>query len=357
MRATERRCPEVQPHRRPRVLPRVVRRPLALDRFTEVFGGERPELERRVRVTLQRRMPRGVPAQPPGPLDAQAFEVVLQVVAHEESLVVVVVGGALGSVEHGEHGRSDLAQARRSDEGARVDAGEFGSVIGDWSVGCDERGEQHGSVRVHDADARAHGAAPVLLRAHHLAVESHRASSGVPPPRVILKSRCPFKRAAVRAPLGLDRQAPGASPRLVRGFAPRAGQLTGQVLPQGVQVGEVLAARAAQRVARRVPRLLPMLAQGVGILATLEAVRALIRDPRVRGGRTRRARCIVLAPARGRYESIPRRVRWRLHRSAFETGWRISGRVFVSRPSSSSSDRTLDETALGGRFPRLVSPG
>ena len=53
MRATERRCPEVQPHRRPRVLPRVVRRPLALDRFTEVFGGERPELERRVRVTLR----------------------------------------------------------------------------------------------------------------------------------------------------------------------------------------------------------------------------------------------------------------------------------------------------------------
>ena len=117
MRAAQFPRAEVQSHRRHRVFPRIVGGALGLDDLAEQFGGERSKLERFSGVSLERGVSRGVAAAARGMVDAEALEVVREIVADEEGPSVV---------EDGEDARANVVDRGRAREGFGRDARERG---------------------------------------------------------------------------------------------------------------------------------------------------------------------------------------------------------------------------------------
>eukprot|EP00982_Pelagococcus_subviridis_P012448 31175-Pelagococcus_subviridis.AAC.17 len=214
---------------------------------------------------------------------------------------------------------------------------------------------ERGAALVHDADARAHGAAAVDVVADHLAVDGDRAAASsrrrrrdVERAPVALAARGRGRRVGVgfvgrRGGRRGDEHAPRApAARFERGFTSRRARPRGQaqVLAQRVDAREVLPALAASRVVARVPRIALVLAQELDGLVSLVTVRARddsravrrrveIRTPRARGvlpGLVARGR-----DARDGVDAVPRAERRGLARSraSFPRGHRRGAREVV----------------------------
>lgn len=287
MRAAQSPRAQVQSHGRHRVFSGIVRGALGLDDLAEDFGGERSKLERFSGVPLEDGVSRGVAAAVRGVVDAEALEVVREVVADEEGSSVV---------EDGEDARANVVDGGRAREGLGRDARERGAMVGDGGGGGDVGGEEGGAGVVDDAHARAHRAAAVGLRADHLAVERHRGARAGR-----LGTGSDFKRASAggvrgRRALRRDGEATRAPGEVIPRLAPLVRELPVDVLAKGVQVGEVLAAGAASRVVRGVSRLRAMRDELLGRLEPLVAVPARrLRRPRRVRRRRGRLRVLVLA--------------------------------------------------------------
>ena len=339
---------EVQSHRRHRVFPRIVGGALGLDDLAEQFGGERSKLERFSGVSLERGVSRGVAAAARGMVDAEALEVVREIVADEEGPSVV---------EDGEDARANVVDRGRAREGFGRDARERGAMVGDGRGGGDVGGEEGGAGIVDDAHARAHRAAAVGFRADHLAVERHRGARAGR-----LGTGSDFKRASAggvrgRRALRRDGEATRAPGDVVSGLAPLIRKLSVEVLAKGVQVGEVLAAGAAPWIVRGVSRLRAMRDELLGRLEPLVAVPARrLRRPRRVRRRRGRLRVLVLA-ARAKVE------RTETAPSAEGRGARhgecVAGRSRLNRETAESwrfarASTFSPETAFSHR-PRLVA--